>query len=476
VNEAGRLECAYHGWEFTPAGDCVAVPQAKDKDYEGRACNSERACLETFPCAVRQGLLFVKPRALRAGEEPDFDAIPLVDEVEENPEEWVMSTVVRDMPMDYSTLLENTMDVSHVPFTHHATVSKRANACAVELTVTDKSVEGFNGVWASGPRNGYYGPQTTRFAKPGLMVHALRCYEKRGFDTLTVVYAVPVAPGKSRLISRFPFRFKSAVPRTLFKIIPEWSSHPNANTTLEDDQIFLHKGEREVLAAAKEVASGADGSVPLGRLYYMPTTADRFVTGFREWLEDYCGGGPFGTVGGGIPNELGRQQTVDELMDRFHSHTAICKSCSAAYENLSRARVALETAGILLALSAGLVAAVALTAASGGTVVTPAAAPASGFVAKAVYGAGRLLLLGLQVLAPPGLPPPLLMARAGVLFGMAAMCRAGMAAVDRYKVRFVKGEPVPPRNAEGLRKGKVAKRVTLPVGGETWRGLAKDSN
>lgn len=44
-----------------------------------------------------------------------------------------MSTAVREMPYDFTTLLENTLDVSHVPFTHHGTVSKRQNACSVEL-------------------------------------------------------------------------------------------------------------------------------------------------------------------------------------------------------------------------------------------------------------------------------------------------------------------------------------------------------
>ena len=44
--------------------------------------------------------------------------------------------------MDYSTLLENVMDVSHVPFTHHNSVGKRENATPVvlELTTKDKKV------------------------------------------------------------------------------------------------------------------------------------------------------------------------------------------------------------------------------------------------------------------------------------------------------------------------------------------------
>ena len=35
---------------------------------------------------------------------------------------WLVQDIFRDLPMDALTLLENVLDVSHVPFTHHATV------------------------------------------------------------------------------------------------------------------------------------------------------------------------------------------------------------------------------------------------------------------------------------------------------------------------------------------------------------------
>lgn len=45
-------------------------------------------------------------------------------------------------------------------------------------------------------------------------------------------------------MARFPFIFKSALPRMFFKIVPQWYSHLSQNAILEDDQIFLHKQER----------------------------------------------------------------------------------------------------------------------------------------------------------------------------------------------------------------------------------------
>ena len=88
---------------------------------------------------------------------------------------------------------------------------------------------------------------TPEVVAPTLMRHTLRTEQ---FTTLTVVYAVPTTPGRCRLMARFPFIFKAALPRFFFKLVPRWWSHLNQNAILEDDQIFLHKQERLVENAA----------------------------------------------------------------------------------------------------------------------------------------------------------------------------------------------------------------------------------
>lgn len=470
MNEAGHLECAYHGWEFNAEGQCVAVPQARDKEQETRACSSRRACLENYPCAVRQGLLFVKPRVMRPGEDPREEDIPIVTEIEENREEWTMGSAVRDLPYDFTTLLENVLDVSHVPFTHHGTVSNRKNACPVDLQVSDESILGFRGVWPLGPRNGYYGPQTTRFAPPNLMVHGLWCYDKRGFDTLTVVYAVPIAPGRCRVISRFPFRFKSSLPRTLFPLIPGWIAHPGANTTLEDDQIFLHKGEREMVqeyiakrpagADTLEDVRDASGGVLLGKICYIPTTADNFVLAFRRWLDRHAGGGPFGPFDRAFARAIGPEKTMEELLDRYHSHTIICKSCSGALRNFTRLESALKTAAVALGILAGVVAAVAVSGAQTGSgFVVPGIPAGAGPVAHVLHAAGVALIKATQVVVPLSAPPSFIMLRAGVLAGLALACRMASVAVKRFTRRFISGDRTPPRNDTSFRSDP--KRVRL---------------
>eukprot|EP00775_Hariotina_reticulata_P009138 gene9138-9306_t len=40
-------------------------------------------------------------------------------------EDWLVQDTWRDVPYDWSTLLENVLDASHVPFTHHKSISNR---------------------------------------------------------------------------------------------------------------------------------------------------------------------------------------------------------------------------------------------------------------------------------------------------------------------------------------------------------------
>ena len=57
-----------------------------------------------------------------------------------------MQDIFRDLPMDYGTLLENVLDVSHVNFTHHNSVGKRENATPVVLEMVGAlQQEGFTG-------------------------------------------------------------------------------------------------------------------------------------------------------------------------------------------------------------------------------------------------------------------------------------------------------------------------------------------
>lgn len=313
INEQGLLECPYHGWSFSGAGHCEQIPQ-QAANSQGNTSN--RACAKSYPTHMAQGLLFVYPGNAAVA---DQVAVPIVEPMEESPEEWVCLDLFRDLPYDALTLLENVLDVSHVPYTHHRTVSKRSNAAPVELKVTESDKNGFQGIWEEGPRKGELGTQYTSFIAPSLMWHDLT--SKQFGRTLTVVYATPIRKGQCRLFARFPFKFASPIPAFFIKLTPRWYSHVNQHTVLEDDQIFLHHQERYL-----EAKGGSDN---YSKAFYLATKADLYVSELRQWVNLYHAD-PF-------PNEkLPPALSKEQLLERYHSHTKNCASCSKALKNIQK--------------------------------------------------------------------------------------------------------------------------------------------
>ncbi len=335
IAEDGLLECPYHGWAFTGEGACDRIPQQVEG---GNAHISQRACIASLPTAERQGLLFVY-----AGD-PDRAAqvpIPMLDALEESPDEWVVLNTFRDLPYDALTLLENVLDASHVPFTHHQSVGNRSYASPVELEVTESNRQGFTGIWQDGPRKGTLGTQHTRFIAPSLMWHDLT--SKQFGRTLTAVYTTPIRKGECRLFARFPFKFASKIPAFFIKLTPRWYSHIGQNNILEDDQIFLHWQERYL--------ADKGGSPNFNKAFYLPTKADRFVFELHQWINLY--------QAQLFPGQaFPPRQTSESLLDRYHSHTEKCASCRAALANIQKLKTGAAIVGaialVLLAILTGL--------------------------------------------------------------------------------------------------------------------------
>ena len=348
IAQDGLLECPYHGWAFDGSGACDRIPQ----QVEGRTAEaSKRACVASLPTVVRQGLLFVYPGAPENAEKTPVPIVPILEEGLEAGSGWVCINTFRDLPYDALTLLENVLDPSHLPYTHHRSVGNRVNAGPVELEVVESGRQGFKGVWREGPRRGKLGRQDTTFIAPGLMWHDLT--SQQFGRTLTVVYATPISKGKCRIFARFPFKFPSKIPQLFIKLTPRWYSHIGQNAVLEDDQIFLHHQERFMAQAGD--------SEGFAKAFYLPTRADRFVITLHQWINQHQAN-PF--PGQSLPPVEPREA----LLDRYHSHTEHCLSCRKALANIQRLRKGVgATAAIawaiapLLAVSLGNGAVLAIT-------------------------------------------------------------------------------------------------------------------
>jgi phenylpropionate dioxygenase-like ring-hydroxylating dioxygenase large terminal subunit len=366
LNGAGELECPYHGWSFNGAGHCTAIPQAEP----GVAPSPRRSSCLRYATAEAQGLLFVfAGQADQAASQP----LPLVPVLAEQAPEaaktgrWTVQDTFRDLPMDALTVLENVLDPSHVPFTHHASVGRRETAGPVRLELTSFGPEGFTGLWAEGPRRGKLGAQQTVFQAPCLMWHDLTA---KGFARiLTVVYATPMRRGECRLFARFPFQFESPLPGRLLKLRPQWLQHLANHTVLEDDQVFLHWQER--------VLEGRGGSAALTRSCFLATGADLYVKALHDWLNRYAGA-PFASQR--LPERLERRP----LLDRYDSHTRHCRSCRGA---LKRLRWLQQGCGLAVLVALGAAAWLGASPAAALCLLVAALATALGLKARAWIGA-----------------------------------------------------------------------------------------
>jgi len=328
INVSGLLECPYHGWAFDGSGACRHIPQAE----AGMDPAARRSTCSSLATAEGQGLLFVF-----AGDAAEAEAspLPLIPSLEGEPHSWLVQDTFRDLPMDAVTLLENVLDVSHVPFTHHRTVGRRDNASSVRAELVKEGPQGFEAQWREGPRKGTLGSQHTTFQAPQLMWHEL---EAKGFARiLTVVYAVPIRPGECRLFARFPFQFRSRWPRLLLDLRPRWLQHVANHTVLEDDQLFLHWQERAL--------ADAGGSAAFEKACYLPTDSDVYVKAFHRWLKVHASP-PF--PGQALPSRL----PLPDLMDRYRSHTVHCRSCFGALVRLRQLQPLALIAAVLLVLGA----------------------------------------------------------------------------------------------------------------------------
>ena len=316
INESGLLECPYYGWAFAGDGACEHIPQ---QPLDGKAHLSDRACVNSMPTKVCQDLLFVYPGK---PENAARVSVPMIELLEAEPDGWVMLNTFRDLPYDALTLLENVLDASHIPYTHHKTVSKRENAAPMQMEVVSSDKQGFQGLWPEGPRKGTLGTQHTTFVAPSLMYHDLT--SKQFGRTLTVVYATPIRKGECRVFARFPFKFSSKLPGLLIGLTPRWYSHIGNNRVLEDDQIFLHVQERML---------EKEGDRPYAQACYLPTPADSYVVAFRQWVGKFTAD-PF--PGQSLPPAW----STEALMDRYHSHTKHCSSCISALRQIQQIRLA----------------------------------------------------------------------------------------------------------------------------------------
>ena len=306
---SGQLMCSYHGWRFDGEGLCRRIPQANPATPAAE--QARRLCATPLPCRQEAGLLWLWPDADTA-EQADATALPISEALRQalDSPAFLIGSVVRDLPYDWQTLVENVADPSHVPFAHHGIQGRRERAVPIPLEMEQEGPERLVAVLDS---RAFAMATRITFQPPALLEYDFSLAGGKRMGLIT--WCLPVAPGRSRLVGVFPRNFATGWQR----LVPRWWDHAtNRNAVLDGDLLLLKHQERQ-LQREEQAWS---------RAYRLPTPADRLVIAVRRWIDRY--GAPFATGSSDRALLAALQHDPLALMDRYHQHTLHCRSCRRA--------------------------------------------------------------------------------------------------------------------------------------------------
>jgi phthalate 4,5-dioxygenase oxygenase subunit len=106
-NEEGGLRCAYHGWKFDTAGNCLDMPNLPaDHDFK------DKVKAKTYRAAERSGLVYIYMGDRQSGPPP----LPALEALLCPPHE--INLAVRQRGCNWLQALEGDIDTSHFSFLH----------------------------------------------------------------------------------------------------------------------------------------------------------------------------------------------------------------------------------------------------------------------------------------------------------------------------------------------------------------------
>jgi len=319
VPDTRNVECAYHGWVFDNEGHCQRVPQLADSAIQG-ALSNKRCNVKSYSLQVVKNIVFFWPWA--------EDPLSVIGTPEATPEYMMeafgnnASTYTRDLPYGWDTLLENIVDVAHVPFAHHGLQGTRDDAIAINMSLPVATPWGFD--FEFDDRTMKKIRKSKGYFLAPFAIHYKGDYDDGGLFNLNTVL-IPTGAGRSRIIivggvadkpdkeeadDEVQEQKKPSLLRRLLYVLPVWVLHQFSNRFLDSDLAFLHYQEREREKRGKDVDS-----------FFMPAPVDRPIRAIRTWVNQYAH----------IPKPLPASPTRrTDLFDRLNYHTVDCKHCYKA--------------------------------------------------------------------------------------------------------------------------------------------------
>ncbi|CAL1160933.1 unnamed protein product [Cladocopium goreaui] len=338
----GCLKCRYHGWTFSTAGSCVAVPMAQNGKEEARMCALSRSSLTTFPVQVKQGLVWIFPYL-----GPDVETVSKRSGPCVTPEcegtEWVMTTA----PVGYQVSVENTFDPSHAPFMHHGigTYSPERAIPMSKFELRDDEISGKRGfvLEHNGYDEGTEGLMATRQFVPPCSNTTVYKHKDRRTET-TQLYFVPCGPHETRYIVNVGQQVNKKLPQIAQDILHVLFFNKIFGYRFQEQDLLAMRGQERSLHECPQFTWGEQ--------YVLGTPSDKGVEVFRKWWYDCANGGPY------FPRASRTLPASDPMIfDRWQRHAKDCPRCKRvmkAFGHVQTAAGRLSVLGLALATGCGL--------------------------------------------------------------------------------------------------------------------------
>lgn len=217
----GKVECAYHGWQFGASGECEKIPCLED----GKLPKSAK-CRFAYPTEERLGVIWVF-----AGSPGMAPPLRLPEGTTEAG--WVHEVIVREQEIPHKLMIAGGLDFAHFPFLHTKSIAskkQRDYLRSLEVTLTDyehgltmmvKNADGED-----------YNDFVYSFEPPCLVKVAIE--PKPGWRLIASDYFVPLTENRTRL-----FVFEARDWLTWNPLV-SWQLRRKANQILDEDLPILY--------------------------------------------------------------------------------------------------------------------------------------------------------------------------------------------------------------------------------------------
>lgn len=250
VNE-GRIQCPYHGWEYSTDGKCEKMPSTRMLNVS----------IRSLPCFENEGMVWIWP-----GDAPPMATLP---SLQPPPGFKIHAEIVMELPVEHGLLLDNLLDLAHAPFTHTSTFAKGWSVPSMVKFLTPAS--GLQGYWDPYPIDMEFRPpcmvlSTIGISKPGKLKGQNTRQCSTHLHQLHV--CLPSSRGKTRLLYRMSLDFAPILKHVPFMHI-----------------LWRHFAEKVLNEDLRLVLGQQDRMINGANVWNMPVSYDKLGVRYRLWRD-----------------------------------------------------------------------------------------------------------------------------------------------------------------------------------------------